>query len=196
MAKLRVGVVGASGYSGAVAARLVAQHPGLVLAFATSDKLRGTRVAAQLAMVTPGDLRFEANGDALEARRGGRRRHPGHVRRGLGCASRPSSWSAGSDVVDLSGAFRLESAATTRAGTASSTRRRLGSSARTTDCRSSSACLRGSPHPGQKQGPDPPRPADRQPRLLPDRGAARPRAAAPRGARRARRASSSTPSAA
>src|SRR5689334_13521214 len=34
----RIGIVGASGYSGAVAARLVAGHPELSLAFVTSDK--------------------------------------------------------------------------------------------------------------------------------------------------------------
>lgn len=37
----RVGVVGATGYSGTIAARLVAQHPSLTLAFATSDAKKG-----------------------------------------------------------------------------------------------------------------------------------------------------------
>jgi N-acetyl-gamma-glutamyl-phosphate reductase len=50
MKKLRVGIVGASGYSGSVAARLVVAHERLALAFATSDKLAGESVALQLGL--------------------------------------------------------------------------------------------------------------------------------------------------
>jgi N-acetyl-gamma-glutamyl-phosphate reductase len=59
----RVGVVGASGYSGSVAARLVATHPDLQLAFGTSDKLAGKPLAGHLMVAAKGQ--FSPNEDAL-----------------------------------------------------------------------------------------------------------------------------------
>ena len=67
MSKLRVAIVGASGYSGAVAARLVAAHPRLALAYATSDKLAGESVGEHLAVrLDEPDLRFVPNGMAVD----------------------------------------------------------------------------------------------------------------------------------
>jgi N-acetyl-gamma-glutamyl-phosphate reductase len=113
MSRVRVGVVGASGYSGGVASRLVATHPRLTLAFATSDKLAGEPVGAHLGVGNPGDLRglrYVPNGSALE--------------HGDACDSVilataadvsmrlvPAFAERGKQVVDLSGAFRLEAGA-------------------------------------------------------------------------------------
>jgi N-acetyl-gamma-glutamyl-phosphate reductase len=107
MDRVRVGVVGASGYSGAVAARLVAIHPELSLTFATSDKLAGESVGAQIgARVDPG-LRFVGNGTALD--------HADRCDAVLLATSAevsmrllPAFAERGKQVVDLSGAFRLE----------------------------------------------------------------------------------------
>ncbi len=111
MDKLRVGVVGSSGYSGGVAARIVATHPRLVLAMATSDKLAGEAVGARLGApaIDPG-LRFVPNGEALD--------------RADACDAvllataadvsmrlAPAFAERGKQVVDLSGAFRLEAGA-------------------------------------------------------------------------------------
>jgi N-acetyl-gamma-glutamyl-phosphate reductase len=108
MESLRVGVVGASGYSGSVAARLIASHPCLTLAFATSDKMAGESVAARLGVVgwAP-DVRFDRNSDALE--------------RADACDAvilataadvsmrlAPAFAERGKAVLDISGAFRLE----------------------------------------------------------------------------------------
>ena len=45
MAKHKVGVVGASGYSGAELLRLIAGHPAFDVAYATADSYAGTNVA-------------------------------------------------------------------------------------------------------------------------------------------------------
>jgi N-acetyl-gamma-glutamyl-phosphate reductase len=103
----RVGVVGASGTSGAVATRLVASHPRLSLAFATSDKLAGESIAEQLGLRIDPAVRFVPNASALE--------------RVADCDAvllataadvsvrlGPAFGEHGKAVVDLSGAFRLE----------------------------------------------------------------------------------------
>jgi N-acetyl-gamma-glutamyl-phosphate reductase len=107
MKQLRVGVVGASGTSGAVAARLVSAHPRLSLAFATSDKLAGEDVAAQLGMRAGAPLRFVPNAAALD--------HADSCDAVLlGTAAdvsmrlAPAFAERGKQVVDLSGAFRLQ----------------------------------------------------------------------------------------
>ena len=113
METLRVGVVGASGYSGAVAARLVAAHPTFRLVFATSDKLEGQPVSAHLGLpVLPGaipgapDLRYVANGSALE-----QIDHCDAVllatAADVSMRLAPAFADRGKKVVDLSGAFRL-----------------------------------------------------------------------------------------
>ncbi|HEY3819040.1 MAG TPA: N-acetyl-gamma-glutamyl-phosphate reductase [Polyangiaceae bacterium] len=107
---IRVGVVGASGYSGAVAARLVDGHPRMTLAFATSDKLAGESVAAHLGMQPGAGTRFVPNAAALD-----------HAEAcdavllataaDVSMRLAPAFAERGRTVVDLSGAFRLEAPA-------------------------------------------------------------------------------------
>jgi N-acetyl-gamma-glutamyl-phosphate reductase len=103
---LRVGVVGASGYSGSVAARLVSTHPRLTLALATSDKLTGESVAVHLGVRADPALRFVPNAAAVE--------RAGDCDAVLLATSAevsmhllPAFAERGLQVVDLSGAFRL-----------------------------------------------------------------------------------------
>jgi N-acetyl-gamma-glutamyl-phosphate reductase len=110
MAPLRVGVVGASGTSGAVAARLVAAHPRMALAFATSDSRAGESVAAALGMRLANDVGFAPNAAAAE--------HTGACDAVLLATPAdvsmrlvPAFVDAAKQVVDLSGAFRLEAKA-------------------------------------------------------------------------------------
>jgi N-acetyl-gamma-glutamyl-phosphate reductase len=56
-------VVGASGYSGAIAARLLAGHPDFELSFCTSDRFAGQPAEQHLG--TPTALAFEPNASAL-----------------------------------------------------------------------------------------------------------------------------------
>jgi N-acetyl-gamma-glutamyl-phosphate reductase len=107
---MRIGIVGASGYSGAVAVRLVASHPRLTLAFATSDKLAGESVSAHLGLTGGGTACFVSNASALDqadscdavllatAADVSMRLAPAFAERGL-------------QVIDISGAFRLEASA-------------------------------------------------------------------------------------
>jgi N-acetyl-gamma-glutamyl-phosphate reductase len=108
MGNLRVGVVGASGYSGAVAARLVATHPKLALAFATSDKLSGENVGAHLAVRVEPPLRFSPNSAALELAADECDLAILATSAPVSMTLLPSLAEAGKAVVDLSGAFRLE----------------------------------------------------------------------------------------
>ncbi len=110
MGKVRVGIVGASGYSGAVAARLVAIHPNLTLAFGTSDKLVGESLGAHLGVRVDDALRFVGNGTAVD--------HADACDAVLLATSAevsmrllPAFAERGKQVVDLSGAFRLEAGA-------------------------------------------------------------------------------------
>jgi N-acetyl-gamma-glutamyl-phosphate reductase len=107
MAPLRVGVVGASGTSGAVAARLVASHPRAALVFATSDARAGESVAAALGMRLTSDVRFVPNAAARDHARACDAvllATPADVSMRLV----PAFVDAGKQVVDLSGAFRLD----------------------------------------------------------------------------------------
>jgi N-acetyl-gamma-glutamyl-phosphate reductase len=105
--QLRVGVVGASGYSGGVASRLIADHPHARLAFASSDKLVGKSVASSLGLErVDGDLRFVANASAIEQAEACDAvllATPAEVSLELA----PEFAARGKQVVDLSGAFRL-----------------------------------------------------------------------------------------
>ena len=103
-----VGVVGATGYSGALAARLLAAHPGLALSFCTSDAAAGEPVAGRLGFAT--ELAFVPNGDALMMAQGVDAvvlATPAEVSARLA----PALLEARKVVVDLSGAFRLGDAA-------------------------------------------------------------------------------------
>jgi N-acetyl-gamma-glutamyl-phosphate reductase len=116
MAKLRVGIVGASGTSGAVAARLVASHPALTLALATSDKLAGEDVATRLGLPTAtardadgSALRFTSSAAALD----GAASCDAVILATAADVSlklAPALVARGTQVVDLSGAFRLDAA--------------------------------------------------------------------------------------
>jgi N-acetyl-gamma-glutamyl-phosphate reductase len=110
MGELRVGVVGASGYSGAVAARLVVSHPRLALAFATSDKHAGEDVAAHLGITAPGATRFVANAAALDLA-GACDAVLLATAADVSVRLAPAFAELGKPVVDLSGAFRLEAPA-------------------------------------------------------------------------------------
>lgn len=107
----RIGIVGASGYSGAVAARLLAQHPTFALAAVTSDKLAGAPARKHLGPAVPEHLVFSPNAAALDLARdldAVLLATPAEVSADLApklLALRPDL-----RIVDLSGAFRLESA--------------------------------------------------------------------------------------
>lgn len=102
----RLGIVGASGLSGAVLTSLLARHRRAQLVFATSDKLAGQAVSETMG-VDVGELRFCPNADGAA--------------RGQECDLvflatsaevsadlAPKLVEKGVRVVDLSGAFRLE----------------------------------------------------------------------------------------
>ena len=104
-ARPRVGVVGASGYSGIVATRLLATHPRVELAFCTSDRWAGDRVQARTGART--SLAFVGNDEAIDRAR--------DVDAVLLATSAEVSHTIAPEllargvkvVVDLSGAFRL-----------------------------------------------------------------------------------------
>jgi N-acetyl-gamma-glutamyl-phosphate reductase len=120
MEAIRVGVVGASGYSGGVASRLLAAHPAFALAFATSDKLEGESVASHLGLAGLGglpsaarglaNLRYVPNGSALDQ---ADRCDAVLLATAADVSMRlaPAFAEKGKQVVDLSGAFRLDAGA-------------------------------------------------------------------------------------
>jgi N-acetyl-gamma-glutamyl-phosphate reductase len=106
-ARVRVGIVGVSGYSGIETARLVAAHPVLTLAAAVSDKWAGARlgdhlpvggVAADVPVVKQADAAGSFAGLDLVFLC-----TPAEVSLALA----PVALAAGCRVVDLSGGFRL-----------------------------------------------------------------------------------------
>jgi N-acetyl-gamma-glutamyl-phosphate reductase len=106
----RVGIVGGSGYTGAVAARLVATHGDLRLAFCTSDKLAGQPLGDHLMVSLPDEnARFEPNARALELAA-----QCDAVMLAtsaeVSCELAPALVEKKKIVVDLSGAFRLAAA--------------------------------------------------------------------------------------
>ena len=106
---VRVGIVGASGYSGSVAARLVCGHPAFGLAFATSDRMVGESLARQLGVPAPPAMVFEPNASALAIAD----RCDAVILATSASVSAdlaPSFLERGKHVVDLSGGFRLEKA--------------------------------------------------------------------------------------
>ena len=108
MSKLRVAVVGASGYSGAVATRLVATHGRLELAFASSDKLAGEPLTTHLATrLDDPAMRYVPNAAALDLVD---RCDAVLLATAADVSMRllPAFAERGKQVVDLSGAFRLD----------------------------------------------------------------------------------------
>ncbi|HVZ86240.1 MAG TPA: N-acetyl-gamma-glutamyl-phosphate reductase [Polyangia bacterium] len=106
-ARVRVGIVGVSGYSGMELARLVANHPSFTLALAVSDKWAGDTVGDRLPLVGPtGQVKIRPQADAPAAF--------GDLDLAFLCTPAEASLAlagpaldAGARVVDLSGAFRL-----------------------------------------------------------------------------------------
>lgn len=104
MSSHRVIVVGASGYSGGVLARLLASHPHLRLHAATSDARAGKNVGRELGFSS--DVVFVPNAEAERAAAScdvAFLATPAEVSAELG----PKLAEGGRTVVDLSGAFRL-----------------------------------------------------------------------------------------
>ena len=101
-------MVGATGYSGALAARLLADHPSFRLAFCTSDAASGQSVGTRLGVKS--DLTFAPNG---EAPRLGLEVDAVFLATPAEVSARlaPAFVEAGKVVVDFSGAFRLADAA-------------------------------------------------------------------------------------
>jgi len=106
---IRVGVVGASVYSGAVAARLLCAHPHFTLAFATSDRLVGEPLDRHLGVPTPAPMAFEPNASAVAL---GDRADVVLLATSAKVSTElaPTFLEQGKHVVDLSGGFRLEKA--------------------------------------------------------------------------------------
>ncbi len=107
----RVGIVGASGYSGAVLSRLIAVHPTFDLAFVTSDKLAGTNARRHLGAAVREDLTFSPNGSAESLAYDSDAvflATPAEVSAEL--VPKLLSAKPNLTIVDLSGAFRLENA--------------------------------------------------------------------------------------
>lgn len=102
----RVGIVGASGYSGMVAARLLLGHPHAELVFCTSDKWTGDRVGERVGLRDARTLSFVANARALEASEGCDVVFLATSAE-VSLELAPKLRAAGKSVIDLSGAFRL-----------------------------------------------------------------------------------------
>ncbi len=101
----RIGLIGASGYSGIEATRLLAGHPHVQLSFLASDRWDGETTAARIGLDTPlryvtpkaAEARFLDCDAVLFAT-------PAEVSLELV----PKALEAGARVIDLSGAFRLK----------------------------------------------------------------------------------------
>jgi N-acetyl-gamma-glutamyl-phosphate reductase len=105
----RVGIVGASGYSGAIAARLVCGHPAFTLAFCTSDRVAGEPIDRFLGVPTPRPMTFDPNAAAASLAS----RCDAVILATSAQVSTelaPAYLEAGKHVIDLSGGFRLEKA--------------------------------------------------------------------------------------
>jgi len=107
MGKLRVGVVGATGTSGAVATRLVLGHPMLSLAFATSDRAAGASVAETLGTTPDSGARF-ASHESVASMTAACDAVLLATSAEVSARLAPLFADDGKQVVDLSGAFRLD----------------------------------------------------------------------------------------
>jgi len=106
----RVGIVGASGYSGATLARIAAGHPGIKLAFVTSDRHEGERACDRLGGFFDPSLRFSPNASAVELAASA---DVVFLATSAEIAAKlaPAFADLGKLTIDLSGAFRLGEAA-------------------------------------------------------------------------------------
>ncbi len=111
MHRTSVGVVGASGYAGIEATRLLAAHPQLRVRFLTSDRWLSETVGKRLGLGGEvGALRYTSVEDAAPLFKECAAvllATPTEVSLELG----PQALAAGARVIDLSGAFRLQDAA-------------------------------------------------------------------------------------
>ncbi|HLT28852.1 MAG TPA: N-acetyl-gamma-glutamyl-phosphate reductase [Myxococcaceae bacterium] len=102
-----VGIVGASGYSGVEATRILAQHPGVELRLVTSDRWAGERVSDRFGFEGPvGALTYAPQADVVEQVEGLQvvlLATPASVSLALA----PKLLERGLRIIDLSGAFRL-----------------------------------------------------------------------------------------
>lgn len=111
MHKLPIAIIGASGYTGLEATRILANHPRVELTELTSDKWAGRSVAEKLGLMGAiGQLRYAPQDQSLALGRACAAvllATPAEVSLALA----PSLLEAGVKVVDLSGAFRLQETA-------------------------------------------------------------------------------------
>ena len=134
MQRTPIAVLGASGYSGIEATRLLAQHPRAELKVVASDRWQGETVERRAGVRGPaGRLRYASPERALELAR--------ECAAALLCTPvdaslqlAPALLAAGLKVVDLSGAFRLADAAASGPRTAWSTRTRPSCANPSTEC--------------------------------------------------------------
>src|SRR5512138_1630931 len=111
MQRLPIGVIGASGYSGIEATRILAAHPHAELRLVASDRWQGDTVARRAGVVSAaGGLRYAPQEKAIElARECAAVLLATPAEASLELA--PRLLDAGVRVIDLSGAFRLRDAA-------------------------------------------------------------------------------------
>src|SRR5450631_3602598 len=105
----RVGIVGASGYSGAVLARLATVHPKIKLSFVTSDRHEGERARDRLGGFFDPDLVFSPNSAAVDL---GPKCDVVFLATSAEISAQlaPAFADRGKLTIDLSGAFRLPDA--------------------------------------------------------------------------------------
>ena len=105
--KLKIGIVGVSGYGGGELARLLGAHPDVELAYVTSETYAGKPLRAALPGIAPGqDLVCERFDPAACAERCDFAFLAGEA--GLAMRAAPELLEAGVKIVDLSADFRLE----------------------------------------------------------------------------------------
>ena len=104
----RTGIVGASGYAGIEATRLLAHHPHAELRFVTSDRWGGERVEKRIGLGgAAGALVYESQ-DRIEDLAAGCDVVLLATPADVSLALAPKFLAAGARVIDLSGAFRLK----------------------------------------------------------------------------------------
>ncbi len=104
--KIRVGIVGVSGYGGGELARLLLAHPSVTLTYVTSGTYAGKPLRAALPGIAPSDLVCEVFDGAAAANKCDLVFLAGEA--GLAMKAAPALLEAGLKIVDLSADFRLK----------------------------------------------------------------------------------------